>query len=310
MKVICPNCGNLIECKESDDTVFCNQCGSSFPYNKGKELVDKKYKQIMGYAAALSNSKGLYNEAVGVYESIFQVRPNDFQAIVEICLNTLYGMRFDDLKFTEVKNIIDSHDVMLNAENTFIYLNFVNDLLKEIKYFYKISEVRIKENGTFLNKEYFNYFRKGVLDISSLLEYIKECLSIVDANEFKDFTENVDVDFKENMKKVYEQVCESKKVIYNVNEIGDIDFDLNELGTNKKETSIDKTEDLRFIIPDYTFLKTRNITIGVFATLVIAALTLLITGTVLHNSLLQYLTFIPVVLLVATGLIFYYKIKK
>lgn len=50
MKIICPNCGKVIDSKKGDQTSYCKHCTYKFNTVDGENLLIKKYKFLQNDA--------------------------------------------------------------------------------------------------------------------------------------------------------------------------------------------------------------------------------------------------------------------
>ena len=227
---ICKHCGNIIEISKKDKTCFCSECGNNFSKEQGQEAISRKYKSLQNLAYRLAYDRLDYEGAIQAYKESLQLKSNDFSSIIGIILCKLYGQTFDKLEFKEIINILNSYDISLNNENTFIYLNFIKDVLGQVNVFYEESTSRLMKDGKFINSQYKTYFLDGLKDIHEALLFLKDNLSICYEPEVKEFSESDDT--LKNLDLV----------------ISKVEDDLNkDLEVEKEETTLD---DLSVIIVD------------------------------------------------------------
>lgn len=292
MKVICPRCGNIIEISKKDKTCFCSECGNNFSKEQGQEAISRKYKSLQNLAYRLAYDRLDYEGAIQAYKESLELKSNDFSSIIGIILCKLYGQTFDKLEFKEIINILNSYDISLNNENTFIYLNFIKDVLGQVNVFYEESTSRLMKDGKFINSQYKTYFLDGLKDIHEALLFLKDNLSICYEPEVKEFSESDDTLKNLNL------------VISKVEEDLNKDFEV-----EKEETTLD---DLSVIIVDE---KDRNkltkfyIVCGIIIAL---AIIILILGSALKNYLIYIALIVPIILGIGAFVYFkkYFNLKK
>lgn len=292
MKVICPRCGNIIEISKKDKTCFCSECGNNFSKEQGQEAISRKYKSLQNLAYRLAYDRLDYEGAIQAYKESLELKSNDFSSIIGIILCKLYGQTFDKLEFKEIINILNSYDISLNNENTFIYLNFIKDVLGQVNIFYEESTSRLMKDGKFINSQYKTYFLDGLKDIHEALLFLKDNLSICYEPEVKEFSESDDT------------LKNLDLVISKVEEDLNKDFEV-----EKEETTLD---DLSVIIVDE---KDRNkltkfyIVCGIIIAL---AIIILILGSALKNYLIYIALVVPIILGIGAFVYFkkYFNLKK
>ena len=276
MKVICPRCGNIIEISKKDKTCFCSECGNNFSTEQGQEAISRKYKSLQNLAYRLAYDRLDYEGAIQAYKESLQLKSNDFSSIIGIILCKLYGQTFDKLEFKEIINILNSYDISLNNENTFIYLNFIKDVLGQVNVFYEESTSRLMKDGKFINSQYKTYFLDGLKDIHEALLFLKDNLSICYEPEVKEFSESDDT--LKNLDLV----------------ISKVEDDLNkDLEVEKEETTLD---DLSVIIVDE---KDRNKLTKFYIVsggIIVLAIIILILGSALKNYLIYIALVVPIIL--------------
>ena len=292
MKVICPRCGNIIEISKKDKTCFCSECGNNFSKEQGQEAISRKYKSLQNLAYRLAYDRLDYEGAIQAYKESLQLKNNDFSSIIGIILCKLYGQTFDKLEFKEIINILNSYDISLNNENTFIYLNFIKDVLGQVNVFYEESTSRLMKDGKFINSQYKTYFLDGLKDIHEALLFLKDNLSICYEPEVKEFSESDDT--LKNLDLV----------------ISKVEDDLNkDLEVEKEETTLD---DLSVIIVDE---KDRNKLTKFYIVsggIIVLAIIILILGSALKNYLIYIALVVPIILGIGAFVYFkkYFNLKK
>jgi tetratricopeptide (TPR) repeat protein len=309
MKFVCPNCYKTVEVKEETDRIVCPSCGSSFSKEIGSEMLDKRYKLLIEKAYSLTYKKMKYDSAIVYYEEALTLIDNDMTALVGLCLAKLYGQSFDDLKFQDVINVFESHDIMLDGENTFIFMNFISDVLRQVKFFYAQAEARLIHDGVFLAEEYFSYFKNGVMDIDNLLNYFANAFEICEPEEYQTFL-NENPEFLNVFKEIKQKNKSFEGETFNVNGVGDVTFDGEKKGINVKQVAFVPMEDLHLIIEDRELIRLKNIFFAVLGSLGAIALTIIIVGASLGKNGIIYYSLIPIGIAVIFFLIAYDKLKK
>lgn len=191
MKVICPGCGKLIDINSKTEKVYCNECGNTFTQDQGLEILNKKYKLFQDKAYKACYHENDYKTAREYYKESLAIKPNDFCSIVELILCDLYDQKFDAPAFNKIIPTLDSYDVYLNHENTFVYLSFLRDVIKQIEVFNEEGLTRLRnENGEFLNLNYLNYYLNGMKDALIALKELQTYIPLCSEEEKKEFIEN------------------------------------------------------------------------------------------------------------------------
>ena len=214
MKVMCTKCGKVISCYDTDKTVFCNECGNNVFVEEGLNLLNKQYKAYIDRANRFTYQLYDYEKAIEEYKNALKIKPNDFTCVLGILLCNLSMQTLDDLRFNKVEEILNSYDIALNNENTFIFLNLVDDIIKHVHIFYNSINSKFTSNGKFINENYLRMYRDGLNDVVDALEFIKSVFELCDEAELKEFVETNNVP-----QKVDEEIkiaCEKRKDVYEV----------------------------------------------------------------------------------------------
>ncbi|MBP5694510.1 MAG: hypothetical protein J6X03_03550 [Bacilli bacterium] len=216
MRVMCTKCGKVITCYDTDKSVFCNECGNNFLIEDGANLLNKQYKAYIDRANRFAYQLYDHEKAIHEFQEALKIKPNDFTCVLGIILSTLSYQKLDDLKFNQVQEILNSYDIALNGENTFLYLNLVDDIIKQIHVFYSSIRGKFMKEGKFINEQYLRYYRDGLDDILSTLNYLKENFEICDEVEFKEFNESNNIPLKVDDE--IKAAEERKKDVYSVSD--------------------------------------------------------------------------------------------
>ena len=80
VRVFCPSCGGELNVQKGSDFIFCNYCGSKFamPQNFNNKPDISNYLKLGDNAVAV----GSYEEAIGFYNKVLEVEPNDYKALI------------------------------------------------------------------------------------------------------------------------------------------------------------------------------------------------------------------------------------
>ncbi len=193
MKVICPNCGKLLEVSRDAQTCFCSECGSNFSQKTGIDELNKNYKSFQRDADVQINRFGDYKRAIEDYEDSLALKPNDFASISGIILVKLYSQSFDKPAFSEIEKIINSFDIYLNHENTFLYLCLIRDVIKQVTIFNEEGLERLRIDNKFRSKEYLDFYINGMKSALDALKFLNDNIEICDQEEVKEFIQDDDV---------------------------------------------------------------------------------------------------------------------
>lgn len=309
MKVICPNCGKVIDVKDDDVMSYCKHCSDKFNTQDAITATLKRYKFLQDDARKKLFDSLDFATSYKEYEMCLELRPNDISSISGMAMTKVIGSTFDNFKYIEVKNLFDKYNIVLNKENTFLLLNFIKDFLKYVKAYYREADSRLKENDVFLNYNYLDLYIKNNNDIIEVLDFFKESLTLVEQEEFNDFINDVDKDFEENFKKQYERAYKNKTLEYKVNNLGTYNYSLELLNEDKVTTSSDSIEDMRIFLPDEKFLKLRkwmSFTLIICAFVIVA---IIIVALIIKVTWVYALVAVPALIGLTTFAAYYKKTK-
>lgn len=295
MKVICPGCGKLIDINRKTEKVYCNECGNTFTQDQGLEILNKKYKLFQDKAYKACYHENDYKIALELYNEALAIKPNDFCSIVEIILCNLYAQKFDAPAFNKIIPILNSYDVYLNNENTFVYLSFLRDVIKQVEVFNEEGLTRLRnENGEFLSETYLSYYLNGMKDALEALKELQTYIPLCSEDEKKEYIENdfdvitkLDTTIKfleEHISKEYKVASENKEI----ETLDVISFDEN----NQKR--------MKFIY----------VAGGIVIGLLILCIILSITLGALTNNLILLTFILPVGVFIGAKLIYSKKYEK
>jgi len=316
-KIMCPKCGEIMEVdaeksfiKENGAT--CDKCGTIFSVYEGEKKVLQEYS---------SNAKGAYkdlyrlknfDQAYEEYKLCLMLRDNDLSAISGMIMAKIYGASLDEPNFDKIIPLIDEHDVVLNNENSFIFLNLVRDLIYAFEEFLIVSASSFSKDNVFYSEDLFNYYVKGVKEIKSVMDYFEKSFELIEAEEFKDFKEE-NHDFEQNIKTMENGANTRLNSKYNVNGLGVVSLKDGEIidkdGTQFNIT-VPENIDLSLYPVNKELQKYKTMTIITFAVLIAIIIALLVVFFVTQNALFAYLIFVPLALGVGAYYLFTYLAKK
>ncbi|MDY5646415.1 MAG: hypothetical protein SPF22_05345, partial [Candidatus Onthovivens sp.] len=120
MKVICPNCKEVIDVKQDDKYGYCKHCSNQFVTSDALNLLVKQYKKINNYAKTQLFTNLNVDEAFSAYKSLLKLRPNDLNAITGMADCYFLGSTLDNFKGEEVINLFEEYDITLDRENSYL----------------------------------------------------------------------------------------------------------------------------------------------------------------------------------------------
>lgn len=249
MKIICPYCENVNEVAKGAVHVSCDKCGQSFTIEDGKRKTVAKYKELqnLGYNFLYQTYK--FELAKNCYEECLLIKENDLSSIIGVCLSNIALSTFDETHFNFVIPYIEKHDIVLNVENTNIFLHFINDCLKYVEAYFKGFDSRLIKDGTVINKKYLQDYIKSTKDILDLFAFFKDSFELMDQKELESYNEDFPT-FNERLEFILKDANERLNKVYNVNHFGDIKYENGEftiINSNKKDLDIDEINDLHII---------------------------------------------------------------
>ena len=291
MKVICPNCKEVIDVKQDDKYGYCKHCSNQFVTSDALNLLVKQYKKINNYAKTQLFTNLNVDEAFSAYKSLLKLRPNDLNAITGMADCYFLGSTLDNFKGEEVINLFEEYDITLDKENSYLILNYMLEIMKYCRIYFREAE-RTKKDNKFIKKEYEEWFKKNNESVSKLLEYVDSIIPLVDKEELDTFRNDEQPQFNENFKALQTQCEENKTKVFEC------------LNENEHEF-----EDKRIITPNKKLNKLRKYCFIGISICAVIFLVLLITGIATKINILSYLSIIPALGIGAIFYIFYRKTK-
>ena len=291
MKVICPNCKEVIDVKQDDKYGYCKHCSNQFVTSDALNLLVKQYKKINNYAKTQLFTNLNVDEAFSAYKSLLKLRPNDLNAITGMADCYFLGSTLDNFKGEEVINLFEEYDITLDRENSYLILNYMLEIMKYCRIYFREAE-RTKKDNKFIKKEYEEWFKKNNESISKLLAYVDSIIPLVDKEELDTFRNDEQPQFNENFKALQTQCEENKTKVFEC------------LNENEYEL-----EDKRIITPNKKLNKLRKYCFIGISICAVIFLVLLITGIATKINILSYLSIIPALGIGAIFYIFYRKTK-
>ena len=289
MKVICPNCKEVIDVKQDDKYGYCKHCSNQFVTSDALNLLVKQYKKINNYAKTQLFTNLNVDEAFSAYKSLLKLRPNDLNAITGMADCYFLGSTLDNFKGEEVINLFEEYDITLDRENSYLILNYMLEIMKYCRIYFREVE-RTKKDNKFIKKEYEEWFKKNNESISKLLAYVDSIIPLVDKEELDTFRNDEQPQFNENFKALQTQCEENKAKVFEC------------LNENEYEL-----EDKRIITPNKKLNKLRKYCFIGISICAVIFLVLLITGIATKINILSYLSIIPAL---GIGVIFYIFYRK
>ena len=289
MKVICPNCKEVIDVKQDDKYGYCKHCSNQFVTSDALNLLVKQYKKINNYAKTQLFTNLNVDEAFSAYKSLLKLRPNDLNAITGMADCYFLGSTLDNFKGEEVINLFEEYDITLDKENSYLILNYMLEIMKYCRIYFREVE-RTKKDNKFIKKEYEEWFKRNNESISKLLEYIDSIIPLVDKEELDTFRNDEQPQFNENFKALQTQCEENKTKVFEC------------LNENEYEL-----EDKRIITPNKKLNKLRKYCFIGITICAVIFLVLLITGIATKINILSYLSIISAL---GIGVIFYIFYRK
>ena len=291
MKVICPNCKEVIDVKQDDKYGYCKHCSNQFVTSDALNLLVKQYKKINNYAKTQLFTNLNVDEAFSAYKSLLKLRPNDLNAITGMADCYFLGSTLDNFKGEEVINLFEEYDITLDRENSYLILNYILEIMKYCRIYFREAE-RTKKDNKFIKKEYEEWFKRNNESISKLLAYVDSIIPLVDKEELDTFRNDEQPQFNENFKALQTQCEENKTKVFEC------------LDENEYEL-----EDKRIITPNKKLNKLRKYCFIGITICAVIFLVLLITGIATKINILSYLSIIPALGIGAIFYIFYRKTK-
>ena len=291
MKVICPNCKEVIDVKQDDKYGYCKHCSNQFVTSDALNLLVKQYKKINNYAKTQLFTNLNVDEAFSAYKSLLKLRPNDLNAITGMADCYFLGSTLDNFKGEEVINLFEEYDITLDRENSYLILNYMLEIMKYCRIYFREAE-RTKKDNKFIKKEYEEWFKKNNESISKLLAYVDSIIPLVDKEELDTFRNDEQPQFNENLKALQTQCEENKTKVFEC--------------LNENECEL---EDKRIITPNKKLNKLRKYCFIGITICAVIFLVLLITGIATKINILSYLSIIPALGIGAIFYIFYRKTK-
>lgn len=250
MKIVCPFCENINEVDNGALHVSCSKCGQSFTIQDGKKKTLNKYKELQNFAYASLYHTQNFQDALDCYEELLNIKPNDLSSINGYCVAKICLSTFENVHFKFIIDEIEQYDIVLNVENSNLYLHFVKDILTYIEIYYDEVNSRLLKNNVFINKKYLEDYLEENKEIIELMNYFNDSFPLVDEEEFNMFKTDFPT-FMERIDDILKKANTALNSSYNVNHIGEVevkDGKINVLGTNVINLDIDEVLNFNIII--------------------------------------------------------------
>lgn len=311
MKLICPNCNKVLEIEETNkDLIECDNCKMKFPLAEGMKAFERQFNYLKnkGHSEYI---KCNFDKAMSYYLEALKYKNDDFESIAKYSLNLLYSQRFDNIKYHEMIEFIDSKDVVLNSNNTYLFLSFIETYLGQINLYFKESKRLIHEDS-FINEKYFDYYYQGLKEIKESLDYFNNVFSLLKEEDFEHF-KNTEYDIFSSFNKIKNEVNSALNRTYNLNHKGDfVVEDDKKVFSNEHLKDFEEIEvsDLRLIIPNDKIMKLMKFTYIGCALLLVISLGFIIGGAISKINALYYVSIVLIVLALMLGIYTFFKVKK
>jgi tetratricopeptide (TPR) repeat protein len=317
-KVMCPKCEEVFEIDETSDLlptgcVHCKKCHEPFMPDDGVKKLENEFKGAVSAAYKDMYMKQNYEQAAGEYEYALTLKNDDLGAIVGSTLAKIYASKLNDRAFLNIIDALESRDIVLNAENTFIYLSFVRDAIYSFEQFLKMSRQNLTKDGIFYNKDFFSYYLDGIKEINKVMNYFKNSLSLVDNDEYESFQKENTL-FNQDFETMTNGIRNRLNSDYKVNELGYVKVSNGETEVIRKENYegviIPLEVDLSLLPLNKKAIKVRRLMIGYFSLLTVMMIVFLVIYFVTKLSVYLWFLAIPIVLAAIGYFLFTYLIKK
>lgn len=250
MKIVCPFCENINDVDSGALHVSCSKCGQSFTIQDGKKKTLSKYKELQNFAYASLYHTQNFQDALDCYEELLEIKPNDLSSINGYCVAKICLSTFENVHFSFVIDEIEKYDIVLNVENSNLYLHFVKDILNYIEIYYDEVSSRLIKDNTFINMKYLENYLNENKEIIDLMNYFNDSFPLVDEEEFNVF-KNDFPSFIDRIDEILKKANESLNATYNVNHIGEVEVkngNINILNKNLVDLEINEVSNLNIVI--------------------------------------------------------------
>lgn len=308
MKIVCPYCENVNEVEKGALTVSCEKCGQSFSIEDGKTKTMNKYKELQNVAYSSLYHSQDYQTALDCYEELLNIRPNDLSAINGIAVARISMSTFSSLHFKDVIDEIEKHDIVLNIENSNLYLHFVKDILNYIEIYYEEVKSRLVINDVFINSQFFEEYVNQNKEILEVIQYFEDSFPLVDETELECFKNDFPT-FEERIVEIKKFAQSALNSTYKVNHFGDVkveDGEIFYLHENKIDMEVEEVTDLNLMVENKKGKKLTKIFFPVCGALALLTLIFFIVFGVNKNPIFLYISIVTLVL--AIGLFVTYRI--
>ena len=316
-KVICPKCGNIFNIDEDHDlvnseNVVCPNCQTPFNLYAATTKINQQYKLASSNAYRDLYKLRDYRHSYEDYALCLKLKDNDLSAIAGMIMSKVYGATMDCPNFDVPIELLEKYDVVLNPENSFIYLNLIRDLIYSCEQFLLMSEKNLMVDDVFVSENYFKMYLSGVNEIKTLVQYFYDSLPLLDEEELKNFKEE-NKDFDGNLKIMHDGVENRLNKSYNINGVGIVEL-------KDGITTMKTTKEFSVIVPEQVEMllypvnkrinKLKTYVILTFSIMFLIIVGLLVGYAITKNLLYIYLEIIPVLLSIGGYYFFMYLYKK
>ena len=317
-KVMCPKCEEVFEIDENRDLlpngcVCCKKCREPFLLNDGVTKLENEFKVAVNQAYKDMYMRQKYEQAAGEYEYALTLKNDDLGAVVGATLARIYGSKLNDRAFLNIIDAFESRDIVLNAENTFIYLSFVRDVIYSFECFLKACKKTLTKDDIFYNQEFFGYYLDGIKEIDKVMKYFKDSLLLVDNEEYESFQKDNGM-FNQDFETMTNGIRNRLNKEYDVNGLGVVKLTNGEMEIeNKQEYDgiiVPINIDLALLPVNEKLIKIKKTMIIYFLLLTIMIITFLIIYFATRIKVFAWLIAIPLCLAGIGYFLFTNMIKK
>lgn len=316
-KVICPKCGKIFDIDEEHDlvdgeNVVCPDCKTLVNLYQTTMKIEQQYRLSSSNAYRDLYKLRNYKGALENYEICLKLKDNDLSAIAGMIMSQIYGSNVDEPNFKIAIEYLEKYDILLNPENSFIYLNLVRDLIYACDQFLVMCKQNLCVNDVFISKEYFDMYLNGINEINELDKYFESSIPLLDEEEYKSFREE-NKNFDENNRVMKEGIEKRFNKTYDVNGVGEITLkDGKIVSTTEKKYEIIVPEVVEMLLYPINkkLTKLKAYMIGVAVVLSALIVVFIVSYFVTKNVTFLYLVAIPVVLSIIGYFSFMHFYKK
>lgn len=309
---MCPKCREVFDVKEKDirknDVVLCKNCKEGMYLKDGVRKLDTEFTAVCNSSYKALYNKQDYEKAEKLYNEGLKLKPNDFGCVIGLIWCSIYGSQISEPQYFKVIELLEKYDIVLDTENTFVFLSFIKEMLGSFEYYRSLVYKTISKDGIFFNKEFFEYYKIGLLQIKNVFKYFDDSFALLDQKETEVFiSENPD--FKNQYTEIKNIFNTELHQGYRVIDTGFVFLNDDEEEIRKEkieDIELPAMVDLSFIPINKKAIKLRNYLIAIYGVLLVAIITFIVLFIVTQKVLFVILEFVPV----GIAVIVYFVFKK